>query len=479
MKPEQPLITRLIILLLVYSLSGIPVKTVAQSADSMQVLSQEAFLNIVRTYHPVARQANLVVDRAKAELIAARAGFDPLLYMSAERKTFDGKNYYDWFHPELKIPTWYGIEVKAGLEENLGDLINSEATPGKSSYLGVSVPLAKNLVMDKRRAVLQQAKVFREQSKAERSLMLNDLLFDASYSYWNWVREYMVYRVLEETIIVNQARYGLVKLGFRQGDRPAIDTTEALAQLQSFQLARNDAWLRFRNAGLELSNYMWKANDTPFYMPPTVMPDTSWNNVNSYEQPLPVLDTLLFISAASHPKLQGFDFKLQMLDIERRLKFQDMLPVMNVKYNILNSGYNVFKGASWGYYENNYKFGFDFGIPLRLSQGRGQYQAAKIKIAETNLDLSQTRLAIENKVKYYFNELAMLQTQIGIAEDNYNNYLRLFRGEDTRFRIGESSLFLLNSRENKVLESRQKLLELKTKFYTAYIALQWATGQLR
>lgn len=479
MKPEQPLITRLIILLLVYSLSGIPVKSMAQSNDSLQVLSQEAFLNIVRTYHPVARQANLVVDRAKAELIAARAGFDPLLYMSAERKTFDGKNYYDWFHPELKIPTWYGIEVKAGLEENLGDLINSEATPGKSSYLGVSVPLAKNLVMDKRRAVLQQAKVFREQSKAERSLMLNDLLFDASYNYWNWVREYMVYRVLEDAIIVNQTRYGLVKLGFRQGDRPAIDTTEALAQLQSFQLARNDAWLRFRNAGLELSNYMWKANDTPFYMPPSVMPDTSWNTVNAYQQPLPVLDTLLYISATTHPKLQGFDFKLQILDIERRLKFQDMLPVMNVKYNILNSGYNVFKDASWGYYENNYKFGFDFGIPLRLSQGRGQYQAAKIKIAETNLDLSQTRLAIENKVKFYFNELAMLQTQIGIAEDNYNNYMRLFRGEDTRFRVGESSLFLLNSRENKVLESRQKLLELKTKFYTSYIALQWATGQLR
>lgn len=470
---------RFLILLISYSLSGIPVNSMAQAKDSLLELSQEEFLNIVRTYHPVARQANLMVDRAKAELIAARAGFDPLLYMSAERKTFDGKNYYDWFHPELKIPTWYGIEVKAGLEENLGDLLNSEWTPGKSSYLGVSVPLAKNLVMDKRRAVLQQAKVFREQSKAERSIMLNDLLFDASYSYWTWVKEYMIYRVLEETIAVNQTRYGLVKLGYRQGDRPAIDTTEALAQLQSFQLARNDAWLRFRNAGLEMSNYMWQANDTPFYLPPVVIPDTSWNTINLNNQSLPLLDTLLNIAAMSHPKLQSYDFKLQMLEIDRKLKFQDMLPVMNVKYNILNSGYNVFKGASLGYYENNYKFGFDFGIPLRLSQGRGQYQAAKIKIAETNLDVSQTRLAIENKVKFYFNELAMLQTQVGIAEDNYDNYLRLYRGEETRFRIGESSLFLLNSRENKVLESRQKLVELKTKFYTSYQALQWSTGQLR
>ena len=308
---------RFLILLISYSLSGIPVNSMAQAKDSLLELSQEEFLNIVRTYHPVARQANLMVDRAKAELIAARAGFDPLLYMSAERKTFDGKNYYDWFHPELKIPTWYGIEVKAGLEENLGDLLNSEWTPGKSSYLGVSVPLAKNLVMDKRRAVLQQAKVFREQSKAERSIMLNDLLFDASYSYWTWVKEYMIYRVLEETIAVNQTRYGLVKLGYRQGDRPAIDTTEALAQLQSFQLARNDAWLRFRNAGLEMSNYMWQANDTPFYLPPVVIPDTSWNTINLNNQSLPLLDTLLNIAAMIQPKLQSYDCKLQILDIDR------------------------------------------------------------------------------------------------------------------------------------------------------------------
>jgi outer membrane protein TolC len=443
------------------------------------VLSQDAFLEIVRTYHPVARQGNLMVDRARAELTAARAGFDPLLYSSAERKVFGGTTYYDWMHTELKIPTWYGIEFKAGIEENLGDLLNPDVTLGQSSYLGVSVPLAKNLVMDKRRAVLQQARVFREQSKAERLILINDLLFDASYAYWNWSREYLVYRVLTDAVTVSDVRFGLVKLGYRQGDRPAIDTTEALAQLQSFILARNDAWLRFRNAGLELSNYLWRANDTPFYLPNVVVPDTSWNQRDLASLSLPVLDQLVQVAMENHPKLQSFDFKLQMLDIERRLKFQDLLPLVNINYNLLNKGYNVFKDASWPYYENNYKFGFDIGLPLRLSQGRGQYRAARIKIEETNLDLVQTRLAIENKVKFYFNEVAVLQSQIAIAEDNYENYLKLFRGEDTRFRIGESSLFLLNQREVKVLESRQKLVELKTKLLTSYIALQWATGQLR
>jgi outer membrane protein TolC len=458
-----------------FILSGLGVS----ANDTLRILSEDAFINIVRSYHPVVKQSQLLVDRAKAELTASRAGFDPQFYLYSDRKTFDGKTYYDITNPELKIPTWYGIEVKAGLENNLGDFLNPELSEGKSSYLGVTVPLAKNLLMDRRRAVLKQAKIFRDQSKAERLIMINDLLNDAYESYWYWVRDYEVYSVLRNAVYVNETRLKLVKLGFTQGERPAIDTTEALAQLQSFQIARNEAYLNFRNSGLILSNFLWTAGDSAIYLPESVVPDSSWRTMNVNGTQLPVLDSLISIARNEHPKLASYDFKLQMLDIEKSLKFQNLLPLLNVRYNILNSGYNVLEDASAALYRNNYKFGIDFGLPLRLSQGRGEYRVAKIKIQETNLDLIQTRLAIDNKVKYYFNELATLQLQVRIAEDNLDNYQRLFRGEDTRFRVGESSLFLLNMRENKVLESMQKLAELKTKFFKSYRSVTWASGQLR
>lgn len=447
--------------------------------DTLLVLSEDAFISIVRSYHPVAKQGQLLVDRARAELTASRAGFDPQFYLYSDRKTFDGKTYYDITNPELKIPTWYGIEVKAGLENNLGDFLNPDLSEGKSSYLGVTVPLAKNLLMDKRRAVLKQAKIFRDQSKAERLIMINDLLNDAYETYWYWVRDYEVYNILTNAVSVNETRLRLIKIGFAQGDRPAIDTTEALAQLQSFQLARNEAYLNFRNSGLMLSNFMWTPGNSAYYLSETVIPDSSWRTLNIIGTQLPVLDSLISIARNEHPKLASFNFKLQMLDIERSLKFQNLLPLLNVRYNILNTGYNVLEDASAALYRNNYKFGVDFGLPLRLSQGRGEYRAARIKIEETNLDVVQARLAIDNMVKFYFNELATLQLQVRIAEDNLQNYQRLFRGEDLRFRVGESSLFILNSRENKVLESMQKLAELKTKFFKSYRSVTWASGQLR
>jgi outer membrane protein TolC len=195
-----------------------------------KILSPDNFIGIVKQFHPVIRQANINIEKAAAGITTARGGFDPSVYLETDQKTFDGKNYYSYVNPELKIPTWYGIEVKAGLENNGGQFLNSETSTGQSSYIGLSVPLAKNLLMDKRRAVLQQAKIFKSQTEAERLNIINDLLYNAYSAYWNWVKEYQVFAILSNAVKINEARFELVKIAYRQGDRPAIDTVEALAQ---------------------------------------------------------------------------------------------------------------------------------------------------------------------------------------------------------------------------------------------------------
>ena len=57
-----------------------------------QVLSPEAFINQVKSFHPLAKQAGLKVEKASAALLSAKGGFDPTVEMEASRKTFDGKN---------------------------------------------------------------------------------------------------------------------------------------------------------------------------------------------------------------------------------------------------------------------------------------------------------------------------------------------------------------------------------------------------
>lgn len=443
------------------------------------ILTPEDFINIVKSYHPVIKQADINIEKARAAIVLARGGFDPSLYLNSEQKTWDGKYYYQYTNPELKIPTWYGIEVKAGLENNGGRFLNTESTGGKTSYLGISVPLAKNLVMDKRRATLQQAKIFRLQSESERLNTTNDLLFEAYDGYWNWVKEYQLYQILTDAVRVNEIRFDLVKIGFRQGDRPAIDTIEALVQLQNFQYLQNEAFVKFINAGVDLSAFLWLPDNSYYQLNSEVKPGGSWQLLNTRDVPLGILDDIIYTARLTHPKLKIFDYKLQDLEIERKLKFQSLLPTVNVKTNLLNRGYDVLKGVGPGFYQNNNKFGIDIGMPLRLSEGRGAYKIARLKITETNYAINLQQQSIENKIRNYYNELSGLQKQIYIYEQAYINYQALFRGEDTRFKAGESTLFLLNSRENKVLEALQKLTELRAKFYKTQAAVQWAAGQLR
>lgn len=447
----------------------------AVSAQAQRVFSAEEFIQQVKLYHPVARQANILVERAASELMASRGSFDPVMALDASRKTFDGKNYYFYTNPELKIPTRIGVDLKAGLENNGGEYINPENTLGQSSYLGVEVPLGKGLLMDGRRAALQQAKILQNQSQQARLNAINDLLFDAYAAYWQWAGMYSLYRLYNQYLQVASERYRLVKIAFQQGDRSSMDTLEALTQVQSFYVLQSEAIVKLNDAAIELSNYLWQENDTAYTLPATYLPDTVQFSI---VQPPAGVEALI-AAASQNPLLRSYVYKLDSLEVERRLKFQSLLPVVNAKANLLNKGYYVFKGVESGYLENNYKWGVDIKLPLFLREGRGDYRQAKLKIAETNYAFLAKRWEIENKVRSYYNQVTQLRTQVQTLQSMFGNYTGLLQQENLKFRNGESSLFLLNTRENKVIETAQKLVELKIKYQKSYYAVLWSAGLLR
>lgn len=446
--------------------------------DSVHTLSARQVMEIVKRYHPVALQAGILVEQAKADIVSARGQFDPVFENEAAQKTFEGTAYYSYNRPEISIPTWFGIEVKAGLEYLSGNRTDPVDTKGESSYLGISIPLAKNLLMDKRRAALQSAKIFRQASVAERRNMLNQLMLDALKSYWSWVKEYQLYQVMNEAVAINENRFRWVRSAYQLGDRAAIDTTEVLAQWQQFELLRSQAWLNFQNAGLELSVYLWTAGAQPYELPSNIIPQEPLREISVMNQPVPVLNELLNAAVSNHPELRLYQYKLQALNIERKLKFQELLPVVNFRYNQLGRGYDVWKTATSPYFENNYRYGLSIAVPLRLSQGRGEYKKARLKINYAELELEQKKRQVENKVRSYFNELLALKEQVKWQEQSWRNYLQLQRAEELRFRSGESSLFLVNARETKALEALQKLLELKAKYFVSENTVRWAAGNL-
>jgi outer membrane protein TolC len=333
--------------------------------------------------------------------------------------------------------------------------------------------------MDKRRAVLAQSKLMVSQSEAERELALNDLMFEAMDAYLQWALQFQNFRILTDAVRINEERYELIKVLVIHGDRAGVDSTEALTQLLNFRFLQNQALLDFQNSGNELSNFLWTENNQPYQLPADVLPSVVLDSANPYKAIFQPLDDMLNLARNEHPKLRSLQFKVDVLDVERRLKFQSLLPTVNLKYNALSEGYEFFKGMDAWSFENNYKFGVDVGLPLFLRQGRGDYQSAKLKLQSTQIDQDATMLAIENKVRAYYNNQVTLLQQIKTYEEALAAYQRVYDVELMRFEIGESTLFLINSRENKLLETRQKLAELKAKFFKSLYGVQWSAGTLR
>ncbi len=445
------------------------------SLGQQKTLSSSEFWQIVQKYHPIVKQTAIEIKKSNAQLLISRGAFDPVLQHYSTQKTLDGKNYIDYHSPAISIPTWYGIELNAGVENIQGNRLDPSQTQGQTSYLGIQIPLAKNLVMDKRRAALQQAKIMQKMAIQDQRTELNNLLQNAIESYITWVRSYQVLQLVQANYLNATKRLDLVRKSVEFGDRPAVDTLEALTQKQTFENMLTAKAMEFANARMSLSAFLWNADNSPIELAEDVVPAAN-EEIRLLANADLNLTSLLDKALQNHPEINNYRNKLAVLGIEKQLKFQSLLPKLDLSYNHLSKGGPSLYGAS--FLENNYKYGIKFELPLRLSEGRGAYQAAKLKLETEQLNLNQKQVQVEIKVRNYFKQFEALQKQIRTQESAYTNYQSLVKAEEMRFENGESSLFLINSREMKSLEAAEKLADLKAYLQKTTFALQASAGVL-
>ena len=475
-------IFRFCLLLVVIMLCQSTTKAQSILSSANKTITQKQFFELIIKYHPVAKQSSLLTERGKKIIQQSKGAFDPQFYTYFDEKYFSSKNYYSLWDGGLKVSTRVGIDIKAGYQTSNGLYLNpEEITPANGlNYIGASVPLAQGLLIDSRRAALQQAKIFSKSLEAERIMMLNDLLFDAAKSYWQWVESYGQLIVFQKSLNVAQIRFDAVKSNLQNGESPSIDTVEALIQLQSLELNFQKSFLEFKNSGLIVSNYLWYENDQPMAMDSLLRPSII-DSLPSIQLEIPVstIKKNLAEIIKNHPSVLEYTYKIKSAQVDKNFYTNKLLPKINFNYNLLNKGVGISQeNLNNSYLNNNYKFGLELGMPLFLRTERANLGLAKIKIKEANYNLNLKELEIENKINAYINELSTLEKQLILFDKTISNYQRMLFAEEERFVQGESSIFLINNRQMKLVEAENKLVELKSKYYKTIAALSWACAQL-
>lgn len=444
--------------------------------DSLK-LSHQEFLAIVKKYHPLSFKYQLQNKIAEAELIKAKGNFDPILSGKLGEKNIDGTQYYTQKNIELDIPTWYGININGAYNDLNGEKLNNSETKGGLAQFGITVPLAKNLLYDKRRAMLDQAKFALKMTEAEQILLTNDLLLEAENTFWEWVKNYEIYNLQRKAVQINLERLALTKKTYNYGERPAIDTVEAASQLQSFQVQERDAFLNFVKSTQELQLFLWKDHQDLYEISQVIFPATSLEEHNGYTDFEFLVQEVESKQLNNHASLQYYFQKEKILESERRLKWQSFLPKFDFTYNFFNK--ENYRAKYLPLFDNNFQYALKLEIPIFLRQAKAEYQIAQLKISQNQQEIQLKSREISTKIETYKNEVLNYHLQIDLTNNNLKNYQKLLKGEEIRFSNGESSLFLINARENKLIEAREKNLELKAKFLKSYNELKWFNENYR
>jgi outer membrane protein TolC len=434
-----------------------------QTETISEVLRFDEYLGYVKKFHPIVKQAELVIDESQAKLLKSRGAFDPKFEVDYDRKKFKGTEYFDRLNGMFKIPTWYGIELKATFEENSGDFLNPEAfVPDDGLYsAGVKMSVAQGFLINDRMASLKQAKLFREQAKADRDIFVNNILFEASLAYFKWLQAYNELKLFENFLTNAQLRFRGIERGAEVGERAQIDVVEARIAINQRKLSLEQSKVKLMKAALELSTFLWLEDNVPVELQPNVIPDVDSEpivdatfNINQLREDDVIIDT--------HPKMISLDYKLQGLEVDTRLKANKLLPTVDVEYNFITEVPEVARTFNTG----EYKGGLNISFPLFLRKERGDLRLAKLKLQDTEFEIDATRVNLQNKINALRQELDSYVTQNELVEQMVTDYSRMLEAEERKFVLGESSLFLVNSRESKLIDGQLKAIEVQYKFYS-------------
>ncbi len=436
--------------------------------------SYNDFIDGILKNNPLVKRAANEKKYAELQLRASRGNYDPLISGTYNQKQFNGANYFTTLNTEIKQPIFTNQYLKFGYDYGVGSNVNPELyTPSQGlPYLGVEIGVLQGLLIDKRRAEVLKSKAYIHYYTAEQKIQLNTFLFESSQRYFEWL--FSANQIALNNYFMGAARKRLegIEALANNGERATIDTVEAAIFYQTRLLDLQNALMDNQKNTNDLSGLIWQNN----------APSALVNNYRAidsleiyYNKAKTVLTENLNLANSQNPILSKYSAYQKVLDTEVRFKKEMIKPILNVKYNFIsNSGSAINPVLS----NNNYKWGLNMSFPLLLRNPINEYKMAKVISENNSLELLNKTNELNFKINALQKTVSILAQQLLNAERSVSYSKLLLEAEKLKFENGESSVFMINTRENKLLETELKLAEYKLKFIKMVLNIIYLNGSL-
>jgi ribosome assembly protein YihI (activator of Der GTPase) len=444
--------------------------SIAQNNTS---INYTTYINTVIANNFMAQKANNEATYGALQLKAAQGGFDPSFNFKYDNKFYNNQNYYSVLSTEIKQQLYTNQYLKAGYTYGIGNNINPEDityTKGQP-YLGVELGLLQGLSIDKKRAEVLKAKEYTNYYNAEKNIQLNNLLIESLTRYMDWLYAKDLLLVNQQFMQASEQRLqGIIKLA-QAGEKAAIDTIEANLLVQARKL-------EVQSNSIEIQK---TSNDVAFYLNnSSAISNNSITTIDNletyYNKAQLAFNNYYRLETAVNPILVKYNALSKVLDVNVKLQRELIKPMLTVSYNFLGTGNNQ-NSVQLSSNNNNYKWGVQFSVPLFVRAATNEYKKTQLLAKNNTLELQNKNNELNNKLTTNKQSGSILLNQINNTTTlSYSK--QLFVSEQQKIENGESSLFMLNTRENKLLETEVKLLEYKLKFIKTMLYITYINGNL-
>lgn len=433
------------------------------------LFNEAAFLKQAKDFAPAVINSGLEVDIQNQEFLAAKGAFEPKLGGTYNLKNFDEKTYYNKLKSGFKVKTPIGIKVDGGFSDNSGVYLNPENNvPVQGlAYAGIEIPLGAGLFTDADRTNIKQQRLENDAASLVNQLAVNDYLLEAGEIFWEWYGSIMMLQVSQEAVALATNRLNFVKSKNEIGESADIDTLEAFINYQNRQALNLSTLVKWEKNKNYVQNYIWLPGRNPEDLKPEV--DMAYTAVFP--------DSIIeqdFIN--THPLIRLLEADSLINRASLALAREYYKPQVDVAFKLQESA-SDFGQFDYSPAQNHY-VGVNLYMPLLLRKERAKTKQLQFKEEIISNKKTEVLTKVYNAQRTFYANTADLKSSVEIWSRATVNYRRLLNAEQIKFNLGESSLFVVNSRELKWIDAREKYIKSYIEYRKSILRYYHALGIL-
>ena len=422
-----------LILFGLYSLLGY---AKSHAFQKIQKLDLTKILESIDSHYPQVKIARLEVIKASGVYINAKGQFDPSLEVNTRSQPAGGyiNNYGD---TQLSVPTLYnGLKLFAGYRNGEGNwpvyYQNYLTNSGGEYRAGLSLPLLRDRLIDKERTGLLSSAQLILMKKQDAEAIKIKIYQEAIKAYWQWVEAGLQLKTFKQLLQLAQKRQHAIEQQSSLGDLPKLAISENLQQIIQREQLLNQGQMIFEQAGVNLSLYFRDSKGRP------LVPDARF---------LPALSSNSYPFKASleeHPGIKKLNHYATIMKLKRNQASNELLPQLDA------TAYTFKQNGTDGYpllIPQAAMVGVSFKFPLLQRQAKGNLIQAENELRQVRVEKRFLYEQLKNEFANILIGINRSKKQVSLLKKELNLAQKVQQGESKKFNEGDSTLFLVNQRE--------------------------------